>query len=142
MAVEVGALIKVPLLACLEQAQLERLAEQFKEHTFPCGATVTRQGARGSRVLAFFVIAEGHATVRVDGEAKAVLSPGDHFGEIGLFYDEPRTATVIAEDDLRCYALSAWDFRPFVEANPQIAWPIIETIAERLAHDDAPLGTG
>ena len=138
MAVEIDALRQVPLLACLERAELERLSPQFKERTFPQGAAVTREGQRGARVLAFFVVAEGTASVTVGGEAKAVLGPGDHFGEIGLFYDEPRTATVIAETDLRCYALSAWDFRPFVEANPQIAWPIMETMAERLADNAAP----
>jgi CRP/FNR family cyclic AMP-dependent transcriptional regulator len=140
VAVEVDALRQVPLLAGLERAELERLAAQFREHTFPRGAAITREGARGARVLAFFVIAEGSASVTVSGETKAVLGPGDHFGEIGLFYDQPRTATVTAEADLRCYALSAWDFRPFVEANPQIAWPIMETMAERLADNAAPEG--
>ncbi|MGH3039189.1 MAG: cyclic nucleotide-binding domain-containing protein [Gaiellaceae bacterium] len=132
MAVEVDALSQVPLLAGLDRAELERLAGRFKEHTFPRGAVVTREGERGARVLAFFVIAEGSASVVGDGETKAVLGPGDHFGEIGLFYDEPRTATVTADADLRCYALGAWDFRPFVEENSQIAWPIIETMAQRL----------
>ena len=108
-----------------------------RSHTFPPGAAVTREGARGVRVLAFFVIAEGRASVTVAGETKAVLGPGDHFGEIGLFYDQPRTATVTAEADLRCYALSAWDFRPFVEANPRVAWPIMETMAERIAANAA-----
>ncbi|MGH2920595.1 MAG: cyclic nucleotide-binding domain-containing protein [Gaiellaceae bacterium] len=129
---------EVPLFASLERAELERLAAQFKEYTFPQGAAVTREGERGARVLAFFVITEGRASVTVGGETKAVLGPGDHFGEIGLPYDQPRTATVIAEADLRCYALSAWNFRPFVEANPQIARPIMETMAERLADNAAP----
>ena len=138
MAVEIDALRQVPLLAGLERAELERLADRFKERTFPPGAAVTREDARGARVLAFFVIAGGSASVTVGGETKAVLGPGDHFGEIGLFHDQPRTATVIAESDLRCYALSAWDFRPFVEANPQIAGLIRETMAERLADNPAP----
>jgi CRP/FNR family cyclic AMP-dependent transcriptional regulator len=138
VAVEVDFLRRVPLFAGLGGPELERLASLLKEHTFPEGAVVTRQGERGPRVLAFFVIAEGTASVMVGGEAKAVLGPGDHFGEIGLFYDEPRSATVSTESDLRCYALSAWDFRPFVEANPQVAWPIMETMAHRLA-DSAPL---
>jgi CRP/FNR family transcriptional regulator, cyclic AMP receptor protein len=138
VAVEVDFLRRVPLFAGLGTPELEGLAGLLKEHTFPAGAVVTRQGERGPRVLAFFVIAEGAASVAVDGEAKAVLGPGDHFGEIGLFYDEPRSATVSTESDLRCYALSAWDFRPFVEANPQVAWPIMETMAHRLA-DNAPL---
>jgi CRP/FNR family transcriptional regulator, cyclic AMP receptor protein len=135
VAVEDDFLRNVPLFAGLDRPELKRLAGLLKEHTFPEGAVVTRQGERGPRVLAFFVIAEGTASVVVGGETKAVLGPGDHFGEIGLFYDEPRSATVSTESDLRCYALSAWDFRPFVEANPQVAWPILETMAHRLAGD-------
>ena len=73
----------------------------------------------------------------VGGEVKAVLGPGDHFGEIALFYDEPRTAMVTADTELRCFALGAWEFRPFVEANPQIAWPIMESMAQRLADNTA-----
>ena len=137
MAVEVDALSQVPLLAGLERPELERLAGQFKEHTFPQGASITREGERGARVLAFFVIAEGTASVDVGGERKAMLGPGDHFGEIALFYDEPRSATVTAETNLRCFALGAWEFRPFVEANPGIAWPIMESMAQRLADNAA-----
>jgi CRP/FNR family transcriptional regulator, cyclic AMP receptor protein len=133
VAVEVDALSQVPLLAGLERPELERLAGQFKEHTFPQGASITREGERGARVLAFFVIAEGTASVDVGGETRAMLGPGDHFGEIALFYDEPRSATVTAETNLRCFALGAWEFRPFVEANPGIAWPIMESMAQRLA---------
>jgi CRP/FNR family transcriptional regulator, cyclic AMP receptor protein len=140
VAVEVDALSQVPFFAGLERAELERLAGRFKEHTFPQGAVVTREGERGARVLAFFVIAEGSASVVVGGERNAVLGPGDHFGEIGLFYDEPRTATVTADADLRCYALGAWDFKPFVEENPQIAWPMMETMAQRIA-DNARTGS-
>ena len=132
MAVEVEALSRVQLLAGLERADLERLAGQFKEHTFPEGAAITREGERGARVLAFFVIAEGSASVAVGGETKAKLGPGDYFGEIGLFYDEPRSATVTADTPLRCFALGAWEFRPFVEAYPQVAWSILESIAQRL----------
>lgn len=138
MAVEVEALRHVPLLAGLAPEELERLAGQFREHTFPRATVVTREGERGPRVLAFFVIAEGSAAVIVGGETKALLGPGDHFGEMGLFYDQPRSATVTAETDLRCYALGAWDFRPFVEANPQIAWPIMESMAQRIADNTEP----
>jgi CRP/FNR family transcriptional regulator, cyclic AMP receptor protein len=138
VAVEVDFLRKVPLFAGLAEPELERLAGLLREHTFPQGAPITREGERGARVLAFFVIAEGSASVIVGGEAKAVLRPGDHFGEIGLFHDEPRSATVAADSDLRCYALSAWDFRPFVETNPQVAWPIMETMAQRLSQTISP----
>jgi CRP-like cAMP-binding protein len=137
VAVEVEALSRVPLLAGLERTELELLADRFREHTFPEGATITREGGRGARVLAFFIIAEGRASIAVGGERKATRGPGDHFGEIALVDDLPRTATVTAETDLRCFALSAWEFRPFVETNPKVAWPILQSMARRV-HETAP----
>lgn len=96
MAVEVDFLGKVPLFAGLAEPELVRLAGLLKEHTFPEGASITREGERGARVLAFFVVAEGTASVVVGGETKTVLGPGDHFGEIGLFHDEPRSAKALS----------------------------------------------
>ena len=133
----VAALARVPLFAALEPGELEALAEQLGVHRFEAGATILRQGERGPRVLAFFVVAEGTAVVEVDGAEAAVLRPGDYFGEISLIRDVPRTATVRANDDLRCYAMSAWDFGAFVQARPEIAWKLCQTLAERVAENEA-----
>lgn len=129
----VDALRRVPLLAGLEDGELEELAGQFSEQTFPAGATLTREGERGARVLAFFIIRSGTASVSKDGIDVADLGPGDHVGEIGLFHDVPRTATVTAETDLDCLALGSWEFRPFVESHPRIAWRLLESMSQRLA---------
>jgi CRP-like cAMP-binding protein len=125
-------LARVPLLACLDADDRGRLALQFREHEFPAGSTVIREGSRGARVLAFFVIAEGSASVLRNGDRQATLGPGDYFGEIALLRDVPRTATVVADTDLRCFAISAWEFKPFVEARPHVAWALLENLAERL----------
>jgi CRP-like cAMP-binding protein len=133
VAVEVEALSRVPLFEGLDRPELELLAGELREHTFPKGAIITTEGRRGARVLAFFIIAEGRASVIAGGETKATLGADDWFGEIALMYDVPRTATVRADTDLRCFALSAWEFRPFVEANPKVAWPLLECMARRLS---------
>ena len=122
----------VPLFAGLPEADLEAVAALFGEQTFPAGATITREGERGARVLAFFVITEGAAEVAQGAARVATLGPGDHFGEIGLFEDVPRTATVTAASDLTCLTLAAWRFRPFLEANPQVAVRLLEEMARRL----------
>ena len=127
----VALFAEVPLSDCVE------LAEQFKEHTFPAGATITREGEPGPSVLAFFVIVDGRATVTVGGEARGTLGPGDYFGEISLIEDVPRSATVTADTDLHCYALSAWEFRPLVESHPKIAWAMLKGLAKRVG-DQAP----
>jgi CRP-like cAMP-binding protein len=128
----VDALSRVPLLAGLGRPDLERVAAQLGEHTFDPGSAITVKAARGPRVLAFFIIASGRASVTVDGEEQALLHPGDYFGEVALLYDVPRTATVRAETPLRCWTMSAWEFRQFVQAHPQVAWTLLENLARRL----------
>jgi CRP/FNR family cyclic AMP-dependent transcriptional regulator len=134
MAAPVENLRKVPLFAELEDRELERLAQHFKERTFPEGSAVTTEGGTGA---GFFIIADGNATVSVAGEEKTTLGPGDFFGEIALVDEGTRSATIIAATDLRCYGLTAWEFRPFVEEHPQVAWPLLKTLARRLREAQA-----
>lgn len=122
----------VPLFAELGEADLERVALVFAEHTFASGSEITSEGQRGARVLAFFVILEGQATVTKHGRELAVLDPGDHFGEIALFLDVPRTATVRARTDLCCLAVSSWEFRPLLDEQSPLAFGLLETMARRL----------
>jgi len=130
MAIDtVDVLARVPLLAGLERRDLERLARQFRERSFAEGAVVTREGEAG---VGFFVVLEGSATVSVVGEPRGSIGPGDYFGEMALIDDGPRSATIVAATDLRCLALSAWEFRPFVEEHPSVAWALLVALAGRL----------
>ena len=128
------ALRNVPLFAELTDEDLERLARQMKERRFSAGSTVTSEGAGGA---GFFVIIEGSATVTVGDEERAQLGAGDHFGEIALIDEGMRSATITAETDLLCYGMTAWEFRPFIEEHPQVAWVMLQTLARRLREAQA-----
>jgi CRP/FNR family transcriptional regulator, cyclic AMP receptor protein len=130
----VEALRKVPLFAELEQRELEMLARQLHERRFPEGAEVTKEGAGGA---GFFVIAEGNAEVSVRGEKRSTLGPGDYFGEIALIDEGMRSASITAATDLLCYGMTPWEFRPFVEEHPQVAWTLLTTLAKRLREAQA-----
>ena len=73
----------------------------------------------------------------LSGEIVRTLGPGDHFGEIALLDDGPRSATVTASTDLRCRGMAAWEFRPFVQEHPEVAWTMLETLAARLREAEA-----
>ena len=47
----------------------------------------------------------------VGGNEVRRLHSSDHFGEIALITEGPRTATVTAETELKCYGLTPWEFR-------------------------------
>ena len=123
------ALRDVPLFSGIEGKELTRIANQMKERIFREGSTVVAEGETGA---GFFVIAEGNATVSIGGDVRATLGPGDHFGEIALIDDGVRSASITAATDLRCYGLTPWEFRPFIEEHPQVAWVLLRTLAKRI----------
>ena len=76
------------------------------------------QGEAGD---AYFVVADGRATVTIDGERVRELGPGDGFGEIALLEDRPRTATVVADGPLETFALPRDAFLEAVTGSPASA---------------------
>jgi len=129
----VETLRQVPLFSNLDEKDLDQLSRQMHERRFPEGAEVTTEGATGA---GFFVIIEGNADVSIGGEHRATLGPGDHFGEVALIDDGVRSASITAATDLLCYGLTPWEFRPFVEDHPQVAWALLETLARRARQAD------
>ena len=111
---------KVPLFAGLDDKELDRIADRMVERRFAAGAKLTEQGASG---VGFFVIEEGTADVTVDGNPRGSVGPGDYFGEVALLSNthSTRTATITATTDMVTYGMTAWDFKPMVESNAELA---------------------
>jgi len=121
---------KVPLFAGLDDKDRERVAGRMVERRFKAGDKLTEQGASG---VGFFVVEDGTADVTVDGEAKGSIGPGDYFGEIALLTDSDRTATLTATTDMLTYGMTAWEFKPLVESNSDLAWKMLTAMAAKLA---------
>jgi CRP/FNR family cyclic AMP-dependent transcriptional regulator len=131
MAAPKELLKRVPLFRGLDDKQIDTLARTFAERTFSAGQRITTEGGGG---IGFFIIADGEAVVSVGGVERRTLGAGDHFGEVALL-DEGgggRSATIVAKSDLKCYGLTQWQFRPLVEENASIAWPLLQQMARRL----------
>ena len=120
----------VSLFSDLVESYLETLSDEFNERTFTAGNKIALEGEGG---LMFFVVESGELSVEVHGEPVASIGPGASFGEIALIDRRPRTATVVAVTDVKAYGLPVFVFRPFVEARPQVAWKLLEAMADRLA---------
>ena len=124
----------VRLFSDLDERDLETLADEFSERRFSAGDKIALEGEGG---LMFFVVEDGELSVEQHGEPVATLGPGSAFGEIALIDRRPRTATVTAVSEVKAYGLPVFVFRPFVEARPQVAWKMLEALADRLALAEA-----
>jgi CRP/FNR family cyclic AMP-dependent transcriptional regulator len=121
---------RVPLFTDLDRKELEGIANTLKERTFRAGETITSEG---ESAVGFFVIQDGEAKVTVGGQDRGRLGSGDYFGEIALIAQTGRTATVIAETDVRCVGMTFWEFRPLVEENGKIAWKMLQSLARKMS---------
>jgi CRP-like cAMP-binding protein len=125
----VSTLKSVPLFAGLSDRDVKRLANSLSERTFPAGHEIAVEGKEG---VGFFVIESGEVSVSRGGEHIRTLGPGDYFGEMAVIDQGPRSASVVADSDVRCRGMTAWSFRPFVEAHGEVAWPLLEALVKRL----------
>lgn len=128
----------LPLFSPLGPVAIEKLARNASRVTVAAGEPVFSQGDLGER---FYVIAAGEAQVLVDGIEARTEGPGDHFGEIALLRDVPRTATVIARSDLDLLCLEGADFVAALSGNAEARGVADAVVGARLGHMRPSLGT-
>jgi CRP-like cAMP-binding protein len=126
MPLDPQVLKQVDLFASLEDKEAEKIAPLFKERTYSAGDVIAEEGKHG---VGFFIIESGEANVTSHGEERRTLGPGAHFGEVALIDDGQRTATVTAASDVKAHVLVAWDFRPLVKEDPDLAWGLLQGVA-------------
>jgi CRP-like cAMP-binding protein len=137
MAVSIDDLREVQILRGLKESDLVTLAADLAERRVAAGEPIVGEGTGG---VVFFFILDGETSVSVAGEEVATLKRGDYVGELALLDPEgPRSATVSAKTDVVLAAMSAWQFRPFVLAHPEVAWSLLQRLARRLREAQAPV---
>jgi hypothetical protein len=129
---------KMPIFAPLPPAGQEHLAHELIPLRAGPGDVVVREGEAGDR---FYVVRSGELQVSVDGKAVRTLGPGDHFGEIALLRDVPRTATVTASSDVDLYALERDEFIGSVTGHAPSVEAADSVITQRLATARTGLAT-
>lgn len=117
------------LFADLSRPELEEVAHTFEEEMFSAGQRILRQGFKGT---GFYVIVDGEATVRINGDERARLSRGDFFGEMSLLLGEPPVADVVATGHLRCVVLPGPVLDQFLHSHPPVMFRMLQAVARRL----------
>jgi CRP/FNR family cyclic AMP-dependent transcriptional regulator len=135
-------LATVPLFKGLASHELLRFAEVTREKTYPRGSVILFEDDPGD---ALFIVREGRVKVVLVGEdgrevILGVLGVGDHFGELALIDDQPRSAHVIAMEDAALLVLRRDDFRRRVEETPAVAWSLMQELSRRLRRADDKIG--
>jgi CRP-like cAMP-binding protein len=130
----VALLARVPVFATLARDDLARVAEVTVPRRFDPNEVVFREGDESDTC---YVVRNGHAraiTEHSDGRTitLANFGPGDIFGELAMFDDERRSATVEALDKLEAIAILGGDMRRLLRQHPDIAVKLVSSLGRRL----------
>jgi CRP-like cAMP-binding protein len=135
-------LATVPLLGQIPAEELQRFAEVTRDKQYPKGSVILFEDDPGDSL---YIVREGRVKVVLVGEdgrevILGVLGVGEHFGELSLIDDQPRSAHVIAMEDSLLLVLRRDDFRRRVEATPAVAWALLSELSRRLRRADGKIG--
>jgi CRP-like cAMP-binding protein len=125
---------RVPVFSTLELVDLERIAEVAFPRSFEPGQAVFREGDASDTC---YVVREGLArAVRSHGDGRtitlATFGPGDFFGELAMFEDERRSATVEAIEPTSVIGVLGPDMRRLMSEHAEIAMRLVIALGRRL----------
>ncbi|MDY0012858.1 MAG: cyclic nucleotide-binding domain-containing protein [Rhodocyclaceae bacterium] len=137
-AVSTIALRTFPLFQGLPDDRLVAIARCAMMRRIPRGHAVVHAGDRTDFV--YFILTGSLKVVVSDEDGRevilSILGQGELFGEMGMFGEQPRSATVVAVVPVDLVQISKQDFRRLMEENFEIAWQIMTNLAERLRNAD------
>ena len=130
----VALLGAVPVFETLGPEDLRRVAEVAVPRRFAAQQVIFREGDSSDTC---YVVRKGHARAvreHADGRtiALAHFGPGDIFGELAMFDDERRSATVETLDPLDAIAVLGADMRRLLREHPDIAVKLVIALGRRL----------
>lgn len=128
-----SALTMVALFGQLPENELEELTRQIQQQEFTRGELIFSQGDPGDGL---YILTRGRVAISrrgPDGDELilALCEPGDHFGELALFDDEPRSAGAAAVESSRVLFLGRATFRAFLETHPAAVLLCLESIVQQ-----------
>jgi CRP/FNR family transcriptional regulator, cyclic AMP receptor protein len=130
-----AAVARIPIFSRLSPRDLRSVAARCVLRRFEAGETIIEEGSVG---LGCFIITGGRVEVfKTREECKmplAVLDAGAVLGEMALLDGKPRSASVVALEDVECLLLSREGFRALRKHRPWFAKRIDRALPGRIRH--------
>jgi CRP/FNR family transcriptional regulator len=130
----IALLHRVPAFATLGEADLARVAEVAVPRQFEAGAVVFREGDESNTC---YIVRSGQArAIREHPDGRSItlanFGPGDIFGELAMFDNERRSATIETLESTEVIAILGGDMRRLLGEHPDIAVKLVAGLGRRL----------
>ena len=117
-------------------SELQELRQVLKLREFKTGEPICREGDPGDKM---WLLVKGSVSVRLTvGDLRGSrritsLTRGTVFGEMALIEGAPRSASIVADENVVCYELNGADFAVLLRDKPSIAATVMRNTARELA---------
>jgi CRP-like cAMP-binding protein len=134
----------VSIFSYFKKKDLQRLVKKSRYCSFKMGDVIIKEGDRDRR---FFILISGKVDViKSYGTRKQkrlrTLSPHSYFGEMALFDDLVRSATVVARENIMALCLDNLNLYKEIEKYPQLAMDLLQMLNRRfIALEEAVIRT-
>ena len=130
----IALLARVPTFEALGPGELTHVAEVAVPRSYEPGQVVFREGDQSDTC---YVVKHGHArAIREHADGRSItlanFGPGDIFGELAMFEDEKRSATIETLDAVEAVAILGADMRRLMREHPGIAVGVVVSLGRRL----------
>jgi CRP-like cAMP-binding protein len=130
----VKLLARVPTFETLGPEELDRVAQVAVPRSFDAHHVIFREGDASDTC---YIVRSGHArAVRESGDGRSIslahFGPGDIFGELAMFDDERRSATLETLEPVRAIAILGADMRRLLREHPEISAKLVSALGRRL----------
>jgi len=138
LSIEKAAFLKsAPLFATVEGEELAALADISLETSFAPGELIFEENQEPHHL---YLIVQGKVEVyrRVGGQTRPLAHLGEKecFGEMAILDDQPRSASVRAEEATTVLKIDRESFHELIMERPQIAFAIFRILSGRLRHQN------
>ena len=125
---------RVPVFETLSPPDLAQVAQVAVPRSFRAGQVIFREGDASDTC---YVVRAGHArAVREHPDGRMItlahFGPGDIFGELAMFDDERRSATVEAIEDVDAIAILGADMRRLLREHNELSYKLVIALGRRL----------
>ncbi len=130
----IALLHRVPAFSALGEDELAHVVEVAVPRRFDAGEVVFREGDESN--TCYIVRSGGARAVREHPDGRSItlanFGPGDIFGELAMFDNERRSATVEATEVTEAIAILGGDMRRLLRQHPEISIKLLSALGRRL----------
>ncbi|MBR4490667.1 cyclic nucleotide-binding domain-containing protein [bacterium] len=130
------ALKNIELFHDIPGEVLADIAALLEEETFEKGQYIVNEGDLGKEL---YMIVKGEVEVVAGGNVVAVMKEGAGFGEMALIDSQPRSADIIAKNDVLVLKMESDDFLEILKQRDEVALGVIRVLTGRIRELNAKL---